>query len=183
MSKSEEERGVVLGVTGSIAAYKAASIASALVKKAVPVQVVMTQNAARFIQPLTFEALSGRPVHLDQFAARTSMQHIALARFAAVLAVAPATANFIGKYASGIADDLLTTTVLSASCPVIVAPAMNGALWRHPAVQCNVDALKKRGVEFVGPVSGRLACGDEDIGRMAPEEDIIKAILKKLQGK
>ena len=183
MSKFEEERGVVLGVTGSIAAYKAAPIASALVKKGVPVQVVMTQNAARFIQPLTFEALTCRPVHLDQFAARTSMQHIALARFAAVVAVAPATANFIGKYASGIADDLLSTTALSVSCPVIVAPAMNGAMWRHPAVQCNVETLKKRGVEFVGPVSGRLACGDDDIGRMAPEEDIIEVIFARLRGK
>lgn len=183
MSKSEEESGVVLGVTGSIAAFKAASIVSALVRKGVAVQVVMTQNAVHFIQPLTFEALTDRPVHLDQFAARTSMQHIALARFAVVVAVAPATANFIGKYASGIADDLLTTTVLSVSCPVIVAPAMNGALWRHPAVQTNVETLKKRGVEFVGPVSGRLACGDEDIGRFAPEEDIVKEILRKFQGK
>ena len=179
--KKQEEEGVVLGVTGSIAAFKAATIAGMLVKKDIAVQVVMTPNATRFVQPLTYEAITNRPVHVEQFTARTSMEHIALARFAKVLVVAPATANFIGKYAWGVADDLLMTTAISVTCPVIVAPAMNGDMWRHPAVQENVAKLKERGVEFVGPVEGRLACGDEDVGRLAPEDDIVKAVLKKLK--
>ncbi|HHN46590.1 MAG TPA: hypothetical protein ENN09_04035 [Planctomycetes bacterium] len=174
-------RGVVLGVTGGIAAYKAAGLASMLIAQGMSVRVVMTENAAKFVAPLTFETLTGGPVHVGQFSPRASMEHISLARFARVLLVAPATANFIGKYASGIADDLLTTTALTVSCPVVIAPAMNGAMWRHPAVQENVRRLRGRGVEIVGPVEGRLACGDVDVGRLAPEGEIAQVVVKILE--
>ncbi|MBN1808148.1 MAG: hypothetical protein JW909_03705 [Planctomycetes bacterium] len=175
------DSGIVLGVTGGIAAFKAASLASSLVKQDFTVQVVMTDAAAKFIAPLTFESLTRRPVYVDLWASRSDTDHVSLARFARVFVVAPATANFIGKYASGIADDLLSTAVLAMSCPVILCPAMNGNMWKNPAVQENIRRLRGRGVEIVGPVEGRLACGDEDIGRLAPEEAIVQAVLKALE--
>lgn len=173
---------VVLGVTGGIAAYKSAELVRSLKKMDIDVWCIMTQNATQFLAPLTLETLSGHPVAIDTFErnAPHEIEHISLARRADLFVVAPCTANCIGKLAGGIADDLLTTTLLATRAKVLLAPAMNAQMWQHPAVVDNVALLSDRGVEFVGPASGELACGEEGTGRMAELDDILAAIVRDL---
>ena len=175
-------RNIVLGVTGGIAAYKAAEVVSRLVKLGATVDVVMTRNATEFISPLTFETLSARPTVTDTFARpeRWEVEHVALAKKAALFVVAPATANLMAKLAAGIADDMLTTTLLATRAPILLAPAMNTAMWEAAATQENLARLKGRGVQFVGPEGGRLACGDTGAGRMSEPEDIVQAVCRLL---
>jgi phosphopantothenoylcysteine decarboxylase/phosphopantothenate--cysteine ligase len=174
---------VVLGVTGCIGAYKACEVLRELQKHGVDVHVVMTQSATRFVSPLTFEALSHHPVFVDQFAlgGESDIQHISLADMAELLLVAPATANILGKFARGIADDALSTLYLATKAPVLVAPAMNVNMFDHPAVAENVAVLRSRGVRFVEPGSGYLACGWLGKGRLAEVGDIVEAALSVLQ--
>lgn len=159
---------VVLGVTGGIAVYKACELLRLLQKRGIDVFVVMTQNACRFVAPLTFETLSGHPVAVDTFDRPQTweVEHIALAKRADLFLIAPATANIMGKMACGIADDMLSTTVMATRAPVLVAPAMNTGMWENAAVQQNVKMLRARGVEIVAPVSGHLACGDNGAGKL-----------------
>ena len=171
-----KDRRIVLGVTGGIAAYKACELVSGLKKRGAQVRVVLTENAAKFVPPLSFEALSGNPAHVDTFAPRDGMEHIALAKWAELFVIAPATANCLAKLACGIGDDLLSTTALAMTCPLLIAPAMNANMYRHPATQANLATLRSRGARVVGPDSGRLACGDDDIGRMSQPEAILEAI-------
>lgn len=171
---------VVLGVTGGIAAYKAAEIASRLVKQKMTVHVIMTAHATEFIKPLTFQALTNQPVVVDMFGEPTTwdVEHISLAQKADLFLIAPATANIIGKMAHGIADDFLSTTVLATKAPVLIAPAMNTNMYQHPAVQDNILLLKKRGCVFIPPASGRLACGDVGVGKLA-DHDIIEDAVRQ----
>ena len=173
---------VVLGVTGCIGAYKACEVLRELQKRSVEVRVVMTANAARFVSPMTFEALSRSPVFLDQFALGESsdIQHVSLADAAALLLVAPATANTLGKFAHGIADDALSTLFTATKAPVLVAPAMNVNMFEHPAVVQNMELLRSRGVAFVDPGSGYLACGWLGKGRLAEVNDIVEAAMRML---
>ncbi|MEW6733079.1 MAG: bifunctional phosphopantothenoylcysteine decarboxylase/phosphopantothenate--cysteine ligase CoaBC [Acidobacteriota bacterium] len=160
---------IALGVTGCIGAYKAALILRALQEKGAQVQVVMTHHACQFVQPLTFQALSGEPVITDMFAAteRSDILHISLAQEISLLLVAPATANIIAKFAHGIADDFLSTLYLSTPAKVLIAPAMNVEMWRHPVTQQNVATLQERGVAIINPEAGYLACRMEGEGRLA----------------
>jgi len=168
---------IALGVTGSIAAYKAADLCSKLVKADFNVVVLMTQAATKLVTEQTFLTLSKNPVITDLWEIpEWQPGHIALSEKADILAVIPSTANFLGKYANGIADDALTTYALSHIGKVIVAPAMNPKMWKHPAVQANVKILKERGVSFIGPAKGRVACGDDGEGRMEEVENIFDAI-------
>lgn len=171
---------VVLGVTGGIAAYKACEIVSRLKKLHANVRVVMTEHACRFVAPLSFETLSGNQVYVSQFDHNWEIEHISLAKSADIMVVAPATANFIGKLANGIADDLISTTAMAMTAPTLIAPAMNCAMWRNAALQSNVQTLTERGVNFVGPESGHLACGDTDVGRMSEPEAIVAEICRRL---
>jgi phosphopantothenoylcysteine decarboxylase/phosphopantothenate--cysteine ligase len=173
---------VVLGVTGCIGAYKACEVLRELQKRDLDVHVVMTEHATRFVSAMTFEALSGHPVFVDQFAlgAESDIRHISLADAADLLLVAPATANAIGKFARGIADDALSTLFLATRAPVLVAPAMNVNMFEHPAVLDNVALLRARGVEFVEPGSGYLACGWLGKGRLAEVPEIVSAALAVL---
>lgn len=173
---------VVMGVTGSIAAYKACDIISGLRKKGVDVHVILTGAGAEIITPLTLETLSGNPVITDMFSRENpwEVEHISLAKLADLFLIAPATANFIGKMASGIADDMLTTTVMATKAPVLIAPAMNSNMYLNPAVQGNMEKLRERGCEFIAPATGHLACGDEGIGKLADVQDIIQAVLMEL---
>ena len=159
---------VVLGVTGSIAAYKMANVASMLVKLHADVNVIMTENATNFINPITFETLTGNKCLVDTFDRnfQYSVEHVSLAKKADVVMLAPASANVIGKIAHGIADDMLSTTVMATRAPVLVAPAMNTGMWENAAVQQNIKTLRARGVEIVAPVSGHLACGDNGAGKL-----------------
>ena len=167
---------VVLGVTGGIAAYKACDLVSRLKKQGAEVRVVLTEHACKFVPPLTFETLSGNAACTDTFAPRRELEHIALAKWADAFVTAPATANCLAKLANGIADDLLSTTALAMTAPMLIAPAMNANMWRHPATQANFNTLLARGVRAVGPASGRLACGDDDVGRMAEPAEIVEAL-------
>lgn len=167
---------IVLGISGGIAAYKAADVCSRLRKAGAQVRVVMTHNATEFITPLTLETLSGNPVSVEEFSHAYEIGHISLAKWADAFVVAPATANVCAKMACGIADDLLSTTYLALQCPVLLAPAMNANMYRHPATQANLQVLSQRGVHFVGPESGFLACGDADIGRMSEPAQIVAAV-------
>ena len=173
---------VVLGVTGGIAAYKSAEIVSRLGKAGVEVYCIMTRHAQEFLTPLTLETLSKHPVVTDMFRRDTpwEVEHIALAQRADVFAIAPATANIIAKMAHGIADDMLSTTVMATRAPIVVAPAMNTGRWEHPATQENMKTLLGRGCRQVGPGSGLLACGDVGAGRMAEPAEIVEAILMEL---
>ena len=174
---------VILGVTGGIAAYKSADLCSRLMKAGVEVQVVMTENACRFVTPLTFRTLSRRPVVTSLWETPAwQPEHVALAEWAQALVVAPCTANFMGKYAAGIADDALTTLAISVECPVMLAPAMNPKMWRQPVVQENVALLQSRGVIFCGPAAGHVACGADGVGRMADVNDLYAMILNQLGG-
>jgi len=170
---------VLLGVTGSIAAYKSAIIASALMKKGVDVVAVMTESAVKFLGPVTLASITHNPVYTEMFAPAENLTptHISLRDRASLLLVAPATANCMAKYANGIADDLLTSALISVTVPVLLAPAMNSVMWRHPATQANLKTLEERGVTFIGPESGRLVCEDDDIGRLADPEKIVAACL------
>ena len=167
---------ILLGVTGSIAAYKAADLASGLVKRGHDVTVVMTEDAQEFITPLTLQVLSKNPVVTGLYDEKESWRpgHIGLADEADILLVAPATANAVAKFANGIADDVLSAIHLATPAPVLLAPAMNGKMWQHPATRENVERLSARGVEFVGPEEGMLACGYEGIGRLWPVEGIVE---------
>lgn len=176
---------VVLGVTGGIAVYKACELLRLLQKRGIDVFVVMTQNACRFVAPLTFETLSGHPVAVDTFDRPQTweVEHIALAKRADLFLIAPATANIMGKMACGIADDMLSTTVMATRAPVLVAPAMNTGMWENAAVQQNVKTLRARGVEIVAPVSGHLACGDSGAGKLEDVEVIAECACELLFAK
>lgn len=171
---------VVLGVTGGIAAYKAAEIVSRLKKRGANVRVVMTGNAREFIAPLTFETLSANPVYTDSFEKAWEIRHISLAKSADLMLVAPATANIIGKLAHGIADDLLSTTLMAMPAPILFAPAMNAQMYRSAANQDNLRLLRSRGVRFIGPETGLLACGDDDIGRMSEPDTVVGEVIRLL---
>ncbi len=161
-------RHVLLGVTGSIAAYQAADLIGLLKNEMASVRVIMTQAAARFITPFTLEVISGHPVTVDMFAGTGAyVEHITLARGADLLLIAPATANIIGKLANGIADDMLSATALAVTAPILIAPAMNEQMWFNRIVQGNVERLRKLGVHFVEPEYGPMACGGEGWGRLA----------------
>ena len=178
-------REIVLGVTGGIAAYKSAEVVSRLRHLGAHVHVIMTKNATEFVSPLTFQTLSANPVVTDTFAAPEywNVEHVALAKLAEVFVIAPATANILAKMAGGIADDMLSTTVLATKAPVLAAPAMNTGMWTAAATQENIEKLKARGVRFVGPDSGILACGDTGAGRMSEPEEIVEAIRGILEAK
>lgn len=178
------EKTVLLGVTGSIAAYKAAEIASALVKQGCAVHVVMTRCATRFVTPLTFRTLTKNPVTVDLFAEEEGRgpTHVELADRADLLLIVPATANALAKLAHGLADDALSAVALACRAPTLVAPAMNGKMWAHPATQENVRLLRSRGVAFLGPEEGLLACGYEGLGRLWKVEGILERARAMLEG-
>jgi len=181
MSKT---RNIVLGVTGSIAAYKAAEITSRLAKAGMNVNVVLTADAQKFITALPFKTLSRNPVETDLYDEHEGWKpmHIKLADEADLLLIAPATANTLAKMAHGLADDALSCIALALNpkTPVLIAPAMNGKMWLHPATQANVQTLKGRGVEFIGPEEGMLSCGYEGIGRLFEPEKITQRALEML---
>jgi len=166
-------RRILLGVTGGIAAYKACILVRLLRLRGASVRVVMTRSAERFVGPATFAALSDHRVYTDLWEEPGVVLHVRLAHEADVAVVAPATANVMAKLAQGIADDLLTSTLLEATCPMVIAPAMHSGMWEHPATQANVAALAERGARIVGPAAGSLAAGDEGIGRMTEPEDLV----------
>ncbi len=176
---------IVLGVTGSIAAYKIASLASMLVKRKASVTVIMTQNATNFINPITFETLTGNKCLIDTFDRnfQYSVEHVSLAKQADVFLVAPASANVIAKAAHGLADDMLTTTLLACQCPKIFAPAMNTRMYQNPVVQDNMEILRRYGMEVISPAVGYLACGDTGEGKMPEPELLLEFIIKALQPK
>lgn len=173
---------VLLGVTGGIAAYKAASLASLLVKQHAAVEVVMTKNATQFITPLTFEQLTGRRVMVDTFDRnfQHQVEHIALADRTDLVIIAPATANVCAKLAHGLADDMLTTTVLACKCPKLIAPAMNTNMYENPVTQDNLEILRHYGWEVIEPACGRLACGAVGAGKLPEPEDLLQHILRHL---
>ncbi len=174
-----KDREILVGVTGGIAAFKAAALVSRLIALGAGASVVMTESATRLVAPKTFEALSGRPVGLDTFGPG-SHPHIEPARRAHLLCVAPATANFLAKAAHGLADDLLSSLVLAFEGPILVAPAMNAAMWKKPAVRRNVDRLIADGFHLIGPNDGRLSCGESGPGRMAEIDAIVERIVELL---
>lgn len=173
---------VLLGITGSIAACKSPEIASRLVKEGCKVTCVLTRDAAHFVTPLTLQVLSKQPVVADLFDEKESWRptHIELADGADLLLIAPATANTLAALAHGFADDALGAIALATRAPLLVAPAMNGGMWNHPATRQNVEILKARGVRFIGPDEGMLACGYEGAGRLWPVEDIVREALSLL---
>ena len=171
---------VILGVTGSIAAYKAVALLRTLLREGAVVHVVMTQSAMKFVTPLTFEVLSGHPVLTDLFESHQEMKHLSLPAQADVIVIAPATANCLARAALGLSDDLLSTMLLTAQCPLIVAPAMDGGMWTHPSVQEHVETLRARGTIVVNPEIGPLASGRIGQGRLAEENIILEAIQTAL---
>jgi phosphopantothenoylcysteine decarboxylase/phosphopantothenate--cysteine ligase len=166
---------VVLGVTGSIASYKACDIVSRLKREDIDVQVIMTREAKELVTPLTFQTLSGNRVVTDMFDVPDEWDpvHVSLAQKASLILIAPATANVIAKLAAGLCDDMLTCTVLASKAPVLLAPAMNDNMYSKKIVQENIDKLKKYGYKFIGPIKGRLACGCEGLGHIADVKDIV----------
>jgi phosphopantothenoylcysteine decarboxylase / phosphopantothenate---cysteine ligase len=174
---------ILLGVTGSIAAYKAAELVRLLARKGLEVRVMMTPAAGRFVTPLTFQALSGQPVATDLLDGNqeAAMGHIALARWADLVLIAPASANCLARLAAGIADDLVSATCLATGAPLLVAPAMNSGMWTHPATQANLRTLAGRGVRLLGPTSGELACGESGPGRMLEAREILSALQPLLR--
>jgi phosphopantothenoylcysteine synthetase/decarboxylase len=178
----EEKRKIILGISSSISAYKACDLIRLLVKENFSVHVILTENATRLIAPLTLETLSGNQVYTTNFAEeRREMAHIELKEDASLLLVAPATANIIGKFANGIADDLLSTTFISVTCPVLIAPAMNPNMWNHMAVRANIEKLRGWGIKFVDPQHGKTVCGDEGQGKLAEVGKIFEEALKILK--
>jgi phosphopantothenoylcysteine synthetase/decarboxylase len=179
MSKTKN---IILGVTGSIAAHKAVDLASQLTRQKCAVRVVMTADAQRFITPLPFKTLTRNPVVTDLYDEEEGWKpaHIQLADEADLLLIAPATANVIARLANGIANDALTCIALALNdrAKILIAPAMNGRMWQHPATRSNVATLKKRGVEFIGPEAGMLSCGYEGLGRLWPVDRIVARALK-----
>ncbi|HVD70788.1 MAG TPA: bifunctional phosphopantothenoylcysteine decarboxylase/phosphopantothenate--cysteine ligase CoaBC [Actinomycetota bacterium] len=175
-------RRVLLGITGGVAAYKSAHLARLLTAAGVEVTVVMTESATRFVGPDTFAALTGRPVHTSLWERPGEVLHVRLAHEADLAIVAPATANLLAKLAHGLADDLLTSTLLEYAGPLVIAPAMHTGMWEHPATRGNVETLEGRGVTFVGPVEGALAHGDSGVGRLAEPEVIAAEVLAVLDG-
>lgn len=177
-----KDKTVLLGVTGGIAAYKAAALASALVKQHAAVEVVMTEHATKFITPLTFEELTGRRVMVDTFDRnfQHQVEHIALAQRTDLVIIAPATANVCAKLAHGLADDMLTTTVLACRCPKLIAPAMNTNMYENPVTQDNLETLRRYGWEVIEPKSGRLACGAVGAGKLPEPEELLQYVLKHL---
>jgi phosphopantothenoylcysteine decarboxylase/phosphopantothenate--cysteine ligase len=171
---------IVLGVTGSIAAYKAVSLLRALLREGATVQVVMTQSATKFVAPLTFEVLSGHPVSTEVFEAHQEMKHLSLPEQSDAIVIAPATANCLAKTALGLGDDLLSTMLLTAQCPLVVAPAMDGGMWTHPTVSQHVATLRARGTVVVDPEIGPLASGRIGLGRLAEEGTILEALQTAL---
>lgn len=176
-----KDKHVLLGVTGGIAAYKTATLASSLVKNGADVHVIMTENATNFITPVTFETLTGHKCIIDTFDRNFEfkVEHISLAQMADVIMVAPATANVIAKLAHGLADDMLTTTILASKAPKLIAPAMNTAMYENPITQDNLKRLQSYGMEVITPASGRLACGDTGAGKMPEPETLLEYILKE----
>ena len=174
-----ENKTVLLGVTGGIAAYKSASLASMLVKAGADVRVIMTEHATNFIHPITFETLTGHKCIIDTFDRNFEfhVEHVALAQKADVIIVAPATANVIAKLAHGLADDMLTTTILASKAPKLIAPAMNTGMYENPVTQDNIALLRKYGMEIITPASGRLACGDTGAGKMPEPEVLFEHII------
>ena len=165
-------RRVVLGVCGSIASYKAVDLASKLTQAGALVDVILTESAARFVNPLSFRSVTGRPVHTDMWDLGVHVGHVTLGESADVMLIAPATANTLARLAHGLADNLLTVTALAARCPVLVAPAMDGGMWEHPATQANIALLRGRGVVQIGPATGRMASGLSGPGRMVEPSDL-----------
>ena len=176
---------ITLGVTGGIAAYKAAELVRQLIKLGATVKVAMTEAATRFVTPVTFQALSGNPVFCDQWDARmaNNMPHIELSRDADLILVAPASADFLAKVAHGLADDLLSTLVLARNCPLLTAPAMNLQMWSNPATQRNITTLRSDGITLLGPASGEQACGETGLGRMIEPEEIVEDVVAFFQPK
>lgn len=172
------QKNIILGVTGSIAAYKSADLVRRLREVEADVRVVMTANAKQFITPLTMQAVSGRPIHDDLFsaAAEAAMGHIELARWADMVLIAPASADVMARLAHGVADDLLTALCLVTSAPIVLAPAMNKNMWEHTLTQDNLQALKRKGTMIIGPAKGSQACGDVGLGRMVGPKTLIKKI-------
>ncbi|MGB1790147.1 MAG: flavoprotein [Limisphaerales bacterium] len=180
-----ESKNIVLGVSGSIAAHKAVDLASQLTKEGHGVDVVLTRDAQEFVKSLPFRTLTRRPVVTSLYDEdETGVTHIRFADNADLMLIAPATANTIAKLANGLADDALgcVALALNPGVPVLVAPAMNGKMWQHPATQTNVQMLRERGVEFVGPDEGMLSCGYEGVGRLWPVEGIVGRTLELLRG-
>lgn len=184
MNNGLQGREILLGVTGGIAAYKAADLCSRLVQQGCRVSVIMTESAQQFIGVTTFEALTSRPVHCDPFVSREHFQgeHIGLARRAELVVIAPATAQTLARLAGGFADDLLSTTVLVTTAPVLIAPAMNADMWAKPAVQRNVNLLLQDGYTMIDPEDGWLSCGQVGTGRMADPARILNRILEQFSG-
>ena len=180
--ESLKGKNILIGVTGSIAAYKTAEIVSHLFQQGAQVKVIMTKSAAQFVSPLTFQTLSHNQVYLDMFekVEEYNPAHISLAEEADLMLIAPATANIIGKIACGIADDFLTTVVMSVTCPVLIAPAMNDRMYHNPIVQENIKRLGKLGYKFISPEKGYLACQKSGEGRLASLEVILNALTTAL---
>lgn len=176
-------RRIVVIVTGGIAAYKVCDLVSTLVKAGAQVRVVMTENARRFVSEMTFSTLSGSPISCDLWAARSEVHHVALADFAEVAIIAPATANIIGKYAHGIADDLASTCLLAFTCPIVVAPAMNSRMLASAPVQANLTTLRERGVHVLEPDEGWLACGATGAGRLPATDVLVEALCDALRAR
>lgn len=174
---------IILGISSSISAYKAYDLTRLFVKAGYSVFNILTMNSVNLVSPLTFEILSGNPVYTDSFSReRREMGHIELKENASLFLVAPATANIIGKFANGIADDLLSTTYLSVDCPVVIAPAMNPNMFNHSAVKENIERLKSRGAIFIEPGEGAAVCGDEGQGRLADIDKIFRAAVDVIEG-
>lgn len=184
-SNMQNKKSIVLGITGGIAAYKAAELVRLLVKNNIEVQVVMTQAACQFITPVTMQALSGKPVFTDMWDASipNGMPHIELSRAADAIVVAPASADFMAKLVHGRADDLLSTLCLARDCDLLVAPAMNKQMWENPATQRNITQLAQDGISILGPGSGEQACGEIGLGRMLEAEDLLNLIVAHFQPK
>ncbi len=179
----KQGKSVILGVTGSVAAYKACEIISLFKKEAIDVQVILTKEAAAFVTPLTFQTISQNKAITDMFECPEDWnpRHVSIADKAGLVLIAPATANIIAKLAAGICDDMLTCAVFATKAPILIAPAMNDKMYKHPVTQDNIKRLKKIGYRFIGPIKGRLACGCEEMGHIADIRDIVgeaKRLLK-----
>lgn len=179
-----KNKNILIGITGGIACYKACEIVSYLTHEGANVDIIMTKNACEFITPLTLETLSKNKVVTDMFEKKEhiEVEHISLARKADIVLIVPATANIIGKVANGIADDMLSTTIMATTAPVIFAPAMNNEMYNNKIVQANIAKLKDYGYHFIDPIVGNLACGYQAVGKLAKKETIINKVKKIMEG-